>query len=91
MCLFTYHTKCINDWLDKSKSCPTCRKKYINYRIDDENSHMSDAENIYMSDDEYLAAGWRIFVDPESGHEFWHRRSVRAEQVYEEDNSQLMV
>ena len=27
-CKSVYHTKCINKWLNYSRSCPTCSKKF---------------------------------------------------------------
>lgn len=28
-CNYIYHSKCINQWFNQSKSCPTCRKEFI--------------------------------------------------------------
>ena len=69
-----YHTKCINDWLEKSRSCPTCRKRYLGKP----RSFAEDDENVDRTDAEMVADGWSIFIDPISEHSFWHRRSALA-------------
>lgn len=53
-----YHNKCINDWLDKSITCPTCRKIYPNKLVvdnDDTDSNNDDMDsdndnNIHMNE-----------------------------------------
>jgi hypothetical protein len=40
-----YHNKCINEWLDKSISCPTCRKIFPTKLVADNDDTGSDSDN----------------------------------------------
>ena len=40
-----YHKKCLNEWLDKSISCPTCRKIYPNKNVTDNDNDDNDSNN----------------------------------------------